>query len=111
MARGKKIDLDIGAHIDTGWSQVETVESEITTPTLLPQQHALVFQRQKRRGKVVTLIGPFHIDKTQAHLLLKKVKKMLGCGGSYKAPWMEFQGERHISLKPLLTAEGFAFKR
>jgi translation initiation factor 1 len=42
--------------------------------------------------------------------VLKRLKKKLGSGGSYKAPWMEFQGECADSLRGLLEAEGFRFK-
>jgi len=111
MARGKKLDLDIGAKMDASWCDVRKAdEIEHTTVLQAPQQHALVFQRQKRRGKTVTLVGPFHRDKTEALTLLKTVKKRLGCGGSYHAPWMEFQGELQTSLKPLFQDEGFRFK-
>ncbi len=111
MARGRKIELDIGAKIDAGWSHVHEVTPQEGNEVVEPQQHRLVFQREKRRGKTVTLVGPFQLNKADASALLKTMKKTLGCGGSYKAPWMEFQGDVQESLRPLLTSQEFRFKR
>ncbi len=111
MARGKKIDLDIGANIDTGWSQIHDVTKENLQEIIEPKQHVLVFQREKRRGKTVSIVGPFQLNKAEVSALLKTIKKRLGCGGSYKAPWMEFQGDIQESLRALLESKGFRFKR
>ena len=111
MARGKKLDLFIGSDLGEGWSQVEETRScEAPAEILTPQKHFLVFKREKRRGKVVTLVGPFSLKKAEAEALLKRLKKKLGSGGSYKAPWMEFQGECEDRLRELLAKEAFRFK-
>ncbi len=111
MARGIKLDLNIGAKIDDGWSQVQEVSKKVSNEILEPQKHFLVFKREKRRGKVVTLVGPFQLKKEDASAVLKKVKKKLGCGGSYKESWMEFQGELQAKLKAVLENENFRFKK
>lgn len=111
MARGKKLDLFIGTDLGDGWAHVEDSTAEKAQELLAPQKHLLVFKREKRRGKVVTLVGPFALSKSDAEALLKTTKKKLGSGGSYKTPWMEFQGECSAKLQPLLEAEGFRFKR
>ena len=67
-------------------------------------------RKEKRRGKTVTLVGEFQLPKTDATAILKLLKKKLGCGGSFKDGWMEFQGELKDKLKPLLVSEGFRFK-
>lgn len=112
MSRGKKLDLNIGADFgNDGWAQVQTKTPKGSTEILEPAKHQLVFKREKRRGKVVTLVGPFALAKEEAQSVLKTLKKKLGSGGSYKAPWMEFQGECQEALRGFLEAESFRFKK
>ena len=110
MSRGKKLDLFIGGNLGDGWSEVEDTVQEPSTHILPPEKHELVFKREKRRGKVVTLVGPFALYKAEAQTLLKSLKKKMGSGGSHKTPWMEFQGECEDKLRALLTEEAFRFK-
>ena len=110
MGRGTKLDFQIGASFDEGWQQVDEVEAKEAAEILEPSKHRLVFKKEKRRGKPVTLTGPFCLDKEDAEALLKTLKKQLGCGGTYKAPWMEFQGEIETKLRPLLSAAGYGLK-
>ena len=109
MSRGKKLDLSIGAAFDDDWAIVEEKKSS-ASPIKKPNEHTLVFQKQKRRGKTVTLVGEFFIEKKEAQSLLKKLKASLACGGSYKDGWMELQGEVSQPLKELLKKEGYRFK-
>jgi len=111
MSRGKKLDIFIGADINNEWAQVKTPgKSTLSNEILEPCKHFLVFKKEKRRGKVVTLVGEFHLPKTDATATLKNIKKKLGCGGSFKDGWMEFQGEVKDRLRELLIAEKFRFK-
>ncbi|WP_457745989.1 translation initiation factor [Sulfurimonas sp.] len=111
MGRGKKLDIFIGADIDDSWSEVQTPrKTKIISDTQEPQKHFLYFSKEKRRGKVVTLVGEFHLTKEDATSLIKKLKKKLGCGGTYKDGFMEFQGELKEKLRPLLAEEKFRFK-
>ena len=110
MSRGKKLDLFIGAQIDEGWSEVEQKTASKTIAPLPPQKHQLFFSKEKRRGKTVTLVGEFHLAKEDSAKLLKKLKKQLGCGGSFKEGFMEFQGEVKERVRPLLVDAGFGFK-
>ena len=111
MARGKKLDLFIGADIEDGWVEVQSPrKTKLTNEFQEPNKHFLVFQKEKRRGKTVTLVGEFHIPKEDSAIVLKMLKKKLGCGGSFKEGWMEFQGELKEKIRPLLVAEGFRFK-
>ncbi|UFS61959.1 translation initiation factor [Sulfurimonas sp. HSL-3221] len=111
MSRGKKLDLFIGGDLGSGWSEVQEREAETPQELLAPEKHFLVFKREKRRGKTVTLVGPFALEKGDAEALLKRLKKKLGSGGGYKTPWMEFQGECSDKLRTLLEAEAFRFKK
>ena len=111
MSRGKKLDLFIGADIDDSWAQVQTPrKSTIMDEIQEPSKHLLHFAKEKRRGKTVTLVGEFFLEKKDANATLKILKKKLGCGGSYKDSYMEFQGELKEKLRPLLIELNFRFK-
>ena len=109
MSRGVKLDLAIGASFEDGWSVVKE-EKKSALELKEPAKHQLVFKREKRRGKVVTLVGEFFLEKKEAQKELKKLKSSLACGGSFKDGWMEFQGEVRERLKRALQEEGFSFK-
>jgi translation initiation factor 1 len=78
---------------------------------LSPQKHMLHFAKEKRRGKVVTLVKPFCLDKKDLQILLKIVKKKLGTGGTVKENTLEFQGELQEQLKVILENLEYRFKR
>ncbi|MFT7860360.1 MAG: translation initiation factor [Sulfurimonas sp.] len=110
MAKGKKLDLFIGAQIDDEWREVQEKKTASKKAVLAPQKHQLFFSKEKRRGKTVTLVGEFQLEKKEGDAMLKKLKKKLGCGGAFKDGFMEFQGELKEKLRPLLVKEGFGFK-
>ena len=109
MSRGRKLDLSIGASFDDDWTVVDDTK-KAANEIKNPNEHTLVLQKQKRRGKTVTLVGKFCIEKKEAQKLLKKLKASLACGGSYKDGWMELQGEVQERLKALLKEKGYRFK-
>jgi translation initiation factor 1 len=112
MGRGTKLDLFIGADIQDGWSEVEEKKPVKKSHDIQePSKHFLLFKKEKRRGKTVTLVGEFFLELSQANTLLKKLKKKLGCGGKYADGWMEFQGELKEKLRELLLAEEFKFRK
>ena len=111
MSRGKKLDFFIGAEFENSWAQVQTPRKSIIADEIIePSKHFLFFAKEKRRGKVVTLVGEFQLSKEDATTLLKLLKKKLGCGGSYKDNFMEFQGDSKDKIRPLLVDAGFRFK-
>lgn len=111
MGRGTKLDLFIGANIDDGWAEVQTPrKSKVSNEILEASKHQLFFSKEKRKGKVVTLVGEFFMPKTDCVATLKILKKKLGCGGAYKDGFMEFQGDLKDKVRPLLIDEGFKFK-
>lgn len=111
MSRGKKLDIFIGANIEDGWAEVQTPKKNSSSNEIKePAKHLLVFKKEKRRGKAVTLVGEFHVSKDDAQALLKTLKKKLACGGSFKEGWMEFQGDIQEKLKEHLLNEGYRFK-
>ncbi|MDD2790905.1 MAG: translation initiation factor [Sulfurimonas sp.] len=111
MSRGKKLDIFIGAEIEDGWAKIESPrKSSFDETQLEPSKHFLVFKKEKRRGKTVTLVGPFSLNKEETQTVLTNIKKKLGCGGTYQDAWMEFQGELKEKLRELLVLEDFRFK-
>ena len=76
MSRGKKLDIFIGADIDDSWSEIQTPrKTKISTEILEPSKHFLVFKKEKRRGKTVTLVGEFQMPKNDSTSILKILKK------------------------------------
>ncbi len=73
-------------------------------------QHQLVFTFEKRKGKLVTLVGRFNLDEKEKKELLKLLKKKLACGGSLKDDWIELQGEVKQKVIDTLCKEGWKFK-
>jgi translation initiation factor 1 len=83
MSRGTKLDFEIGTDFDeSDWNVVSEKRQTILAETLEPSKHQLVLHKEKRRGKIVTLVGPFSLDSEEAKNLLKTLKKKLGCGGT-----------------------------
>lgn len=109
MAKGEKLSLDIGASWSEGW-QLEEEKTAEASILLDPAAHRLVFQKEKRKGKVVTLVGVFNLSETDAQKTLSTLKKSLACGGAYKEGWMEFQGDIAPKVREQLEKIGFKFK-
>lgn len=109
MAKGEKLSLDFGASWGEGWSVQDDPVSKAVEP-LDPSAHKLVFQKEKRRGKIVTLAGPFSLTDADAQKILSILKKSLACGGAYKEGWMEFQGDIAPKIREQLEKSGFRFK-
>lgn len=110
MSKGTKLSLEIGSSWDDGWS----LESDTKPKAQLldePSKHALVLQKEKRKGKVVSLVGPFCLNDDDAQKVLTLMKKKLACGGAYKDGWMEFQGDIGPKIRDVLEGLGFRFKK
>jgi len=109
LSRGEKLELGIGAKFEDEWSFVEE-QKDAQRKLLPPKKHLLVFKKEKRRGKVVTLLGEFFLDQKEAKKLLKELKSSLACGGSFKDGFFEFQGEKQEQLRVLVKEKGFGVK-
>jgi len=110
MSRGTKLILDLGASWGEGWSMEEGETAKVFT-ILDPSEHRLVFQKEKRRGKAVTLVGPFSLSEEDTQKTLSILKKSLACGGAYKEGWMEFQGDITPKVREQLERLAFRFKK
>jgi len=109
----KNMGIKIGSSLDNdkSWScDTKKKIKEILKEKKQPNEHSIVFKMEKRRGKPVSIIGPFFIANDEMKALCKKIKKKLGSGGTCKEDWMEFQGECRDKLKELIKKEGFRTK-
>jgi translation initiation factor 1 len=108
----KKNLFEMGASFDDSWSSDNKtkVNNSSKMEIKTPKEHRLHFAKEKRRGKVVTIVKPFFLDPKELNELSKKLKKMLGIGGTSKDDMLEFQGEVQEKLKENLTKLGFRFK-
>ena len=107
------MDIKIGSSLDNykAWSSdTKKKIKEILKEKKSPNEHSIVFKMEKRRGKPVSIIGPFFIAQNEMKELCKKLKKKLGSGGTCKDEWMEFQGECRDKLRELIKQEGFRTK-
>ncbi len=107
------MDIKIGSSLDhdKAWSSdTKKKIKEILKEKKSPNEHSIVFKMEKRRGKPVSIMGPFSIAQVEMKELCKKLKKRLGSGGTCKDEWMEFQGECRDKLKELIKKEGYRTK-
>jgi translation initiation factor 1 len=85
---------------------------------LPPAAHAIVVRRERsgRRGKTVTLAGPFNLAADEAAALLKQLKRHCGCGGTLKGVGregrtLEIQGDQVARVAEHLAGLGYRVKR
>ncbi|MBN2825984.1 MAG: translation initiation factor [Campylobacterales bacterium] len=104
--------FEMGAKFEESWSSDNKAQpaKQKSDAIKSPDKHRLIFAKEKRRGKVVTILRDFYMNKKQLQDLLKELKKSLGTGGTLKEDEMEFQGEVQEKLRELLSAKGFKFK-
>ena len=104
--------FEMGANFGDDWSSDNKDKPSKKIPTEIrpPEKHQLHFAKEKRRGKVVTIVKPFYLDKTSLQALLKTLKKKLGTGGTVKDESLEFQGDIPAVLRTHLEALGYRFK-
>jgi len=108
----KKNLYEMGADFGDEWSSdnKDKPTKKVSTEIKAPEKHQLHFAKEKRRGKVVTIVRPFHLDKIALQSLLKILKKKLGTGGTVKEESLEFQGDIPELLRKHLEALGYRFK-
>ena len=112
----KKNLFEMGADFSDEWSsdnrdKAPKKAKSLCDEVLPPQKHQLHFAKEKRRGKVVTIVKPFCLEKSALQALLKQLKKKLGTGGTLKENTLEFQGELQPQLRTALEGLAYRFKR
>jgi translation initiation factor 1 len=116
MANLKNNLFEMGTDFSDDWqsdnkNRVQQKSSNTCKEVLTPQKHQLHFAKEKRRGKVVTIVKPFCLDKKELQALLKTIKKKLGTGGTLKENTLEFQGELQKQLREMLESLNYRFKK
>ena len=109
----KKNLFEMGASFDDDWTSdnKDKPKAKKSTEIKLPQKHQLHFAKEKRRGKVVTIVKPFYLNNSDLKALLKTLKKKLGTGGTVKDDSLEFQGEVQEVVKIQLEKLNYRFKK
>ena len=105
--------FEMGADFRDGWSsdnKKKTAE-KVSHGFKPPEKHQLHLAKEKRRGKVVTVVKPFCLEKKTMEELLTTLKKKLGTGGTVKEDSLEFQGDIPEVLRKHLEALGYRFKK
>jgi len=103
----------MGADFEDEWSSdnKDKPSKKPSTEIKAPEKHQLHFAKEKRRGKVVTIVKPFYLDKSSLQALLKTLKKKLGTGGTVKEDSLEFQGDIPDMLRKHIEGLGYRFKK
>jgi len=104
--------FEMGAKFDDEWraDNKDKPSKSISTEIKAPNKHQLHFAKEKRRGKVVTIVQPFYLDKKELQALLKTLKKKLSTGGTAKENTLEFQGDIPEQVRKHLKAMEYRFK-
>ncbi|CAA6802146.1 MAG: Translation initiation factor SUI1-related protein [uncultured Sulfurovum sp.] len=104
--------FEMGANLSDEWTSdnKDKTPKKVSTDIKTADKHQLHFAKEKRRGKVVTIVQPFYLSNNELKALLKILKKKLGTGGTIKENRLEFQGEIKEELKVQLKKLGYALK-
>lgn len=98
---------------EEGWSSdnIKEKQIQISPETKDPSRHQLYCSKEIRRGKVVTIVKPFCLDKQSLQTLLKFLKKKFGTGGTVKEDALEFQGDITERIQAELQRKRFRFRK
>ncbi len=102
--------FEMGAKFDEGWSLEKEEKQERKKELKAFDKHQLFFAKEKRKGKVVTIVKPFYIEKKELQSIFKLLKKKLATGGTLKEDALEFQGDVKEALVKELKGIGFKLK-
>ena len=104
--------FEMGVDFGDDWSSDNKDKSNKQTSTEVkaPNKHQLYFAKEKRRGKVVTIVKPFYLAKSDLQALVKTLKKKLGTGGTIKEDSLEFQGDIPEQVRKHLLLLDYRFK-
>ena len=104
--------FEMGADFGEDWSSDNKQKPTKSTSTEIkdPNKHQLHFTKEKRRGKVVTIVKPFYLAKNDLQALVKILKKKLGTGGTVKEDSLEFQGDILKQVRKHLEEMEYRFK-
>ncbi len=109
----KKNLFEMAPNFEEGWKsdKQEKRHTEPIREERTPDKHLLYCTQEKRRGKVVTIVQPFYLNKQALQTLLTTLKKKLGTGGTIKNNTLELQGDVAKNLHTELTRLLFGYRR
>lgn len=81
-----------------------------TGKIVLPKDQAARVRREKRRGKMVTVIAGLDPDATDLAAMLKEFKAKFGAGGTVSEGEIELQGDHKDKVVEILVQRGYAAK-
>ena len=112
MAKPNRNIFELGNDLGEGWQSDNKTTSQGKEHQEIkpPEKHQLHLAKEKRRGKTVTIIKPFHLSTQNLKALLKTLKKKLGTGGTLKGDALEFQGDVPDTLRASLEEMYYRFK-
>jgi len=104
--------FEMGADFNDEWTSDNKDKSstKMTFEIKEPNKHQLHFAKEKRRGKIVTIVKPFYLTKGDLQSLLKALKKKLATGGTVKEHTLEFQGDIPKQVRKHLLLLDYRFK-
>ena len=91
-----------------GWEFTSNGDEPAIDEILSKKEHNLKIRKEKRKkGKVVTLIGPFYLEEKELKQLAKSLKQACGVGGSLDKNYIALQGDVEPKAKEALKKQGF----
>jgi len=104
--------FEMGANLGDSWSSdnKQKTPKKSSTQILSPQKHQLHLAKEKRRGKIVTIVKSFYLQKSDLQNLIKSLKKKLGTGGTIRENSLEFQGDIPEAVRKQLEILEYRFK-
>ena len=108
----KKNLFEMGAKIEAGWEadNKKSAAPKQAVDNKPPEKHRLYVKKEKRRGKHVTIVGPFKLAESELKALAKKLRKKLGTGGTVKEDTVELQGDVEEEVRTALEAMRYRFR-
>jgi len=102
--------FEMGADFGDEWQSDNRAKSNKSKTIEIrePSKHQLHFAKEKRRGKIVTIVKPFYLSKDDLKKLLKTLKKRVATGGTLKDNSLEFQGDIADKIRDSLESMGYS---
>ena len=104
--------FEMGSKFDDSWSSDNKTPKKTKNNDEIkePSKHMLHFAKEKRRGKVITIVKPFYIESIEIKKVLKELKNRLATGGTINENSIEIQGDLQVKAKNVLEKLGYRFK-
>lgn len=102
---------NLGEIKESGWKYIDGSDDKKTINSLDPSAHKIYFKKEKRKGKIVTLIGEFFLSSSDLEDLMKLFKKKLAVGGAIEDRFLMLQSDKEEKIKELIKEQNFGLKK